>query len=322
MNKLFFDSSRGAYDLVTEAFDFIAPAQAGLWNLRWQVLGYRTARPSASGVELENRFVAGAGARYGNLHGWAGGTWESVEQHLARFLLINLCAIYEGWIAEVLDDLSARTKENEKGLQFPSKGNKGVMPTIGKIKSGPAAMVSACFAASLKQNKKCVTDTQLENLLVCYRFFKECRNAIAHSGSVADQKLVDAVTEYKALTALDLGLREKKNNATGKVKVPEAPAIGRVTLGAGVELSLRGVVGFSEIILRLITTLDCALALTPSGEAWFARTWKKRFGKRPFSPYREVRHGEIANLVSDLNLPRAENLGTLAGFLKAQGLMS
>jgi hypothetical protein len=271
---------------------------------------------------LENRFVSGAGARYGNLHGWTRSTWESVEQHLARFLLINLCAVYEGWISEVLAGLGASSKENEKGLQFPSNGNKGVVPTIGKIKSGPAPTVSACFSAALKGNKKCATPTQLENLLVCYRFFKECRNAIAHSGSIADQKLVDALTAYKTLAATDLGLRERKNEKTGKVKAPEAPAVGNVALGKPVELSLRGVVGFSEIVLRLITTLDCELALTVEAEAWFARAWKEQFGKRRLSSFRGTRHGEIATLVSDLGLPPAKHLGLLDKFLKGQGLLT
>jgi len=57
VNKLFFDGSRGASELVTEAFNFAAPAQAALWNLRWQVLGYRQARPKAKTDELEARFV-------------------------------------------------------------------------------------------------------------------------------------------------------------------------------------------------------------------------------------------------------------------------
>ncbi len=52
------------------------------------------------------------------------------------------------------------------------------------------------------------------------------------------------------------------------------------TAGDLVKLSLRGVVGFGEIILKLVTTLDAELSRTTEAEAVLAQRWTKLHGPR------------------------------------------
>jgi hypothetical protein len=53
----FFLATRNAAQRLSDAYDFFWPAKAGLWTLRWQVLGYLQEIPNATEEELNARFV-------------------------------------------------------------------------------------------------------------------------------------------------------------------------------------------------------------------------------------------------------------------------
>ena len=77
-----------------------------------------------------------------------------------------------------------------------------------------------------------------------YRYFKECRNCIIHSGGRTNQNLVDAYAAISGLLASDLDVAE----------VPDMQSV--TSVDALVTLSLRGVVGFSQIVIKLVEVLD------------------------------------------------------------------
>jgi hypothetical protein len=89
----------------------------------------------------------------------------------------------------------------------------------------------------------------LDDLPICYRFFKELRNAISHNSKRANDRTIASYQEFTG--AINSG-------KIGGAPVPDHFPI--MAVGEVIKLSYRGVVGFSDIILRLIASYDNELA--------------------------------------------------------------
>jgi hypothetical protein len=88
--RYFFAESKNAHDQITAIFDFISPALAALWNLRWQVRGYIDTNPHASPDTLEKRFVLGSGVHGANLRrACVNITWEQQQEEMATVVLVT-----------------------------------------------------------------------------------------------------------------------------------------------------------------------------------------------------------------------------------------
>ena len=117
MTRYFFRPSVDAQKQLTAFFHFMWPTAAALWNLRWQVAGFRAACPSCTERELESRFVLGSGIHGASLHqACIDATWTDNQQSFAQFLLFQTFSTYESWVSEILDLLSVRNRDLEKGL--------------------------------------------------------------------------------------------------------------------------------------------------------------------------------------------------------------
>lgn len=244
---LFFRTSRSAYRQVSELFDFVWPTVVALWNLRWQVAGFDAAQNSATSEALRARFVAGSGVHGANLkRACIEMSWGEEQAQFAKFLLIDLFAIYEAWLSATLGVIGHSRREMEKDLQFPTKNTSGRAPegisaALARLNADKSPMLYATFYTRLCTHSK-NSRHHLEGLLICYRCFKECRNSIVHNGGIADQRAADAYTQYSALSPSTLPFHP-------------TPTCAPVVKDSPVSLSLHGVVGFSDIILRLIATL-------------------------------------------------------------------
>lgn len=314
--KLFFNTSKAVAQNITDLFDFIWPTASAIWNLRWQVQGFLTASPHSSDVELTNRFVHGSGIRGANLRRACVDTaWETQQEQFAKFLLIEFCAIYESWCEGVLLELSSSIHLS-KQFQYPTSTTaqgkpQGVGHAISILnKSESSAIVSSIYPKLLISNKN--SKLHLEELLVCYRYFKECRNSSAHKGGIASQLTEDAYTEYAKLSASSLGVKE----------IPEAFI---TTKSKPLKISLRGVVGFGDIILRLIATIDAELSRSSLAEECFKKRWKETItakGNRYTLPS-DIKKKEamIRRLVKKLELPHPIFTIELENFLVKENLV-
>jgi hypothetical protein len=307
MDDLFFEASRSAYRGVSEVFDFVWPASAALWNLRWQVAGLTSVKPDVTVEDLNHRFIVGSGIYGANLkRACIELTWSDQQQQFARFLLVQVFGIFEGWLGAVLEGIGHTRLE--KALQFPTHPGKGgapegAAPALVQIKASPSMMIQTALYPKLTQHPKNGI-ANLDNLLITYRCFKECRNALMHNGGIADNKAVVAWQNYTSLTAAALGVKE----------VPTCPA---VVLGTPVELSLRGVVGFTAIILRLIATYDAELACAANAEREFLARWTHRFKSRPVLKTKDLaaRERQIIRLVHKVGFPRPTAIPVIEQYL-------
>lgn len=312
--KLFLLTSKRVAKRLTEVFDFVWPTAAAIWNLRWQVNGLISVSPDMSNEQLLGRFVTGSGIRGANLRrACVDSTWTDQQQEFARFLLFEFCSMYEAWCEGCLQELGENS-ELSKHLQFPTtitagKIN-GITYALNSINARTSAVLSAAVTPTLQSNKK-NSKPHLEELLVCYRYFKEARNSLIHAGGATSKRFVDAEDAYKQLTASSLGVRE----------VPQFNACAH---GTPVTLNLRGVVGFGEIVLRLVCSLDIEMSQSAGGEAAFKRRWKEKYGDVPVliahAPLE--RADRIRRLVRSLDLPTPVLSEQFEVWLKNQRLVS
>jgi hypothetical protein len=151
--------------------------------------------------------------------------------------------------------------------------------------------------------------------MIVYRFFKECRNCIAHASSIADQKTEDSYNAFQLVAnTIDL-------------PVDEAPLHFPVKSGSKVKLSLRGVVGFGEIILRMVTTLDVVLIPMKEAEGELIKSfkeWRKTKGKRSHSLKKDPaeRGQQIIRLVRGIGYPDPNRTDELERILIQEGVLN
>lgn len=263
MRKLFFRASNDVIQQITDLYDFVWPTASAMWNFRWQVKGFvnEVGLDNVTQQNLLARFDWGSGIHGVNLKSAIlQKTWEQQQEQFARFLLVNLIAIYEGWIDE-LQAVLGFSKTVATHLQFPSGIDKnghstGVGTAISQITANRSATLQNAFYATLQGHDK-NSLAQLENLLACYRFFKECRNSLVHRGGEADQRTYDSYVAFAAVAI------------PGNLNLREVPKHSQPVVGKQVELSLRGVVGLGDVIIRLIATLDAELSICNQAEKEF-----------------------------------------------------
>lgn len=306
--KAYFSATNDGLAEVTKLFDFLWPTTVALWNLRWQVQGFLQAVPSASEEALAARFASESG-----VHGAAlrrtcvTSTWAGQQEQFASFLLGSLCATFEAWC----DDIARPFNVNGKALQFPSDPadpNRGIGPALAKMRAFTSSSLQGAFRPALIKSPAYALP-QLENLLRCYRYFKEVRNALMHSGGRATARTSEAYLLFAPVaTPIALGLKE----------VPEHTP---VSVGAKVKLSLRGVVGLSDALRRIMLTVDAELTETTAAEDEMkARSAAVRRRHLPADPARR-RKAIVKLLAGEFGFPRPSDPDVVGQFLKRQGTL-
>jgi hypothetical protein len=286
----------------TDVFDFITPTAAAMWNLRWQVAGFLAAAPNATKDDLDGRFLAGSGIRSANVRRAAvDHTWDQQLEQFARFSLYVFVALYEGWLATTLA-LFPKPAQLVKEMQFPSrrtrgKPSSGVRHAIDLATRSRSSLMRRAFAAPLRAQRR-YSLTKIDELLVCYRYFKECRNSLLHGAGLASRNLKQSADAMGGLSVSSLGTRAM-------------PEYFPFALGDPVTVTLRGVVGFSEVVLRIVTTIDAELALTQQGETEFFRRWKSvyRYEMLPADTTRRLHRIEAQTM--NAGFPRPYDPGVL-----------
>ncbi len=97
-----------------------------------------------------------------------------------------------------------------------------------------------------------------------YRYFKECRNSMVNSSGVVSDKMHIAYNATLNLSAADLNVKEK-------------PQIIASNVGDPIKVSLRGVVGFAQIILHIISSLDVEFIRTDIAYQYMMNKMKTKY---------------------------------------------
>lgn len=239
-----------AHAQITRLFDFMSPTIIAMWNLRWQVQGFVQAYPDATQQDVVKRFALGSGVR-GNeiLRATVEVSWQEQRDRFSAIILTNTIAIFEDFTDQLAERSLTGTSRDAaaKALQFPTKsGSDGYLKAYRSLNIVTPELTGV-FAPAAKAGRWYSGPT-VQNLLLCYRYFKEVRNALAHGGGRAGQKLIDAYAAFAPVAAAD------------KLGMDRVPAHVPPELNKAVRLDPEGVNWFCNVVLRLIATFDADLA--------------------------------------------------------------
>ncbi|MGW4948673.1 hypothetical protein [Streptomyces parvulus] len=311
---MFFHESRSFAALNSQLFDFIHTSSAALWNLRWQVQGYVSVSPQASKQDLSDRFTSGSGIPAHNLRGTCIDTaWEDQLGQFAQIVATNLIAMYESWAEAVM--IKFGNKNLVKQVQFPSKGNYGrtqagirdALATAGATTSSD--MQRAFHPVYAAQRKYSLS--HLDALLALYRYHKEVRNAVMHGGGRANPITEQAWKYAATLTAADIGSRI-------------SPLTSKVTDGQMVTSDLREAIQLSDVLLRVVRTIDAELCVTGIAEQEFVTGWRANQSTRqlrdlPLDAARRAKRLEVlsrkAGYMTPADTAAIQQIGLRAGLL-------
>lgn len=307
--ELFFPASRQAISQITSLFDFVWPTAAALWNLRWQVQGFIAEVPHASVDQLKQRFLFGSKINNVDLKRTVTDhTWDDQTAIFGSFVLTNAFAIYEQWADEILHSLGERAGSGKR-LQFPDQPNKpGVAATLAALLASESKVLKAAYYPIYSADRK-YSLPQLGNLMLCYRYFKELRNAQVHSGGIAGQNAVDAYAAFQPVSG--------KAQLGRKGELSFHP----VALNQRVSLNLRGVVGFTDVLIKIIATIDAELCRAEKAETVFEKALRASGRRATLSANVRKRNAQVATRCTAAGFPRPRDPGAVYDFLLAHRLI-
>lgn len=311
MEEFFFPATRKSLNNITNMYNAVWPMAVGLWNLRCMVKGIQAEYPTVSHIELAGKFCVGSGIkRLDFRNGFLGHTWAEQQSDFAWILLNSTFPIYESWIQDMKENVFIHTKIKEKHFEFPDK----IEAEIKRIQSDQSDMLTqSLYPVYLekKKNKKEYSLSEIKNLLYCYRVFKEMRNCYMHKGSIASEKLMEAYNEYiPCCNPQDINMKEKL----------ELPSL---TLGAPIIPSLRGVVGFSAVLIRILVTLDTELMCSRAAEKVFDQQFKDKHRSLPsLNPDKQKALAQIKRYVKQSGFLPPVEVEVVMAYLLSKGVVS
>lgn len=308
--EAFFFETEASRERLSDLFDFVWPTAAALWNLRWQVQGFLKEVPNATKAQLENRFTFGSHLSSTDLRiSCVHRSWDEQKEIFAGFILSNAIATYEFWADALMKELGAPAQDSKK-LQFPDRpGKPGIQSFVAQQTSAKSVPLDIELYPRYAAKKK-YDWPRVQNLALCFRYFKEIRNSIMHGGGIATQ--VAAVAYANFLPVSDrhsLGMR---------ANIEIFPVIE----GQPVKLSLRSVVGFSDVLIRLMHSIDAELMRGKPAEATLKRRLMNRSYPMMLSSDARRRHHQICLRCATSGLSKPAKSDELYKYMVAEGLIS
>jgi hypothetical protein len=309
MPYYFFHATRVASTQITDLFDFVWPTAAALWNLRWQVSGFLKEVGNATPTQLNDRFVFGSNIHGTNLkRACIDTSWDEQKENLAAIVLTNAFSIYEHWADEILTSVGLPTGKG-RSLQFDDQPKKpGLLLTVQSICSSESKIMKSTYYSVFTQSKK-YSWPLMKSLLLSYRYFKELRNAQIHNGGLGTPL---AEESYRAFAPFAnkaaLGMR-------GEL-IHDPIASGQKT-----RLHLRGVVGFCDILLRMMVTVDAELCRSLPAETILERYLRAARQHSTFSGKPTRRRAQVLGLCRAAGLPPPNDVDAMRSFIVRRGLM-
>ena len=283
--RLFFTPSKLLEAQITEQFDQIWTIMTAIKNLRWQVRGYHEEYDLQSNSQLSSKFVPFSDKiNRPNLYRTC--VIESIadqEFFVAKTLLVNIFACYEGWVDNIIPMITSPNTKPSVLQQPTSNATLGYQKLLGEINANSNIEIAYNFYDLYKANSKLYNLGHLNNYLRVYRYFKECRNAIIHNGGQTTKRIVDACQDICQFTP-------------NEIDVKEIPQYKQAGIGDPVVLTLRGVVGFSQIVLKIVSTFDIEFIKSQYAIKYFCDRLKEERVSY-VCPHSGRRNKDIANLV-------------------------
>lgn len=185
------------------------------------------------------------------------------ESKMAALWLSLVISSYEVWA----DDLPV--EDSGRACQFPTAGTVGDdVRGFGDIfAAAPVSpRIDAIFGAELASHARNL-GVRVDDALAIYRFYKECRNSLVHSGGRANDR-VELWGARARKSAGDLHV----NASGGPMPIPQFVS------GDRVSLRVDEVRCFASVLLRIAYTVAAQLSVTELGFQQLKARWQRVHG--------------------------------------------
>jgi hypothetical protein len=301
INRYFFQDTNTFHEEIVALHDFVLPTATALWTFRKLIEREFEEDPTTTVSALSAKYNNAPGTRESTnlVVPFRNHTWEMQRERLAEVALVNIIALFEMWCDDICEIFGKEKLAAE--LQYPTNNtvSHGIRFALQELRVNGSVILSNSIQTTLVQGRK-YSLASLDNLLRCYRYFKELRNCLMHRGRECDGKLWGAQSAFIPVASAP---------ALGMDFVPEHLIFKR---GDQVHLSLHGVLGFTDVILRIATTVNAELVATLAGE----QVLIERIKSNTQIP---VRPEKIPSLFTTLGWTGATLTPDLLNFLRQSG---
>jgi hypothetical protein len=319
--SLFFPATQSVNQRLGDTFGFVWASYAGLRELWWQVRGFRSQFPQLHIDQVTSKFLSGLSLPGGiDLKRVCVDTsWESHEEEFGKWILFEACTLYENWVEKICGELfsASAAEQHVKNLQFPTGTNKkgrrtGFRLAIDAANVSQSALIRTEFFPKLSTSKL-NRWTSIEDHLVAYRYFKECRNSIIHSDGIANQDLIDLHARLVAC------------QANSPAPFRNTFALPAPILGAAIPLHLKDCVLFATVVRLLICTFDAALCVSSASESALerrlraARSGSAKFTNFPGDPVKRTQR--VKRLLATARVPLPQNVANVEAWMLARSII-
>lgn len=305
MTDVFFNATKNALNSITCTFDSVWPTVVGLWNLRCAVNDVKKEHPEISEAELAAKFTLGSGVHGVNYkRAFSVRTWEQQQSDFAWILLNSTIPIYEEWLCELQNTIFPSI--NVKAMQFPNK----IHSEVSRLTANRSTLLTnAYYSTYLGKRER--NYAHIYEMMLCYRAFKEARNCFMHRGASASQEFIDANNSYNAFSS------------KGVLCVKEVPMIVPHLLGDKIQLSLRSVVGFSYILIKILVSLDTELIRSENSEIELINRFKQRHASMPtLKADSEGSRLQVIRYMKHCGFPEPQSVDEVKNYLLKKHLVS
>jgi len=250
-HKTFFMASEDALNMISREYDLIHPLRVSLKYVRNEVaklpdiaLAQSIIDPNEDihGVNYKKAFICDS--------------WEKQEEEMAWILLNSLFSIHEGWASSIYEIFKGAdfSKEREFTTNLENVQLDGLFDTY----FVPQNMKSIIINVSMQNTYISTLNidmSKMDKYMLMYRYFKELRNCYMHNNVITNNRVVTTYNNYISSV-----------KSPSDVAVVELPEIYPPVQGQKVKISIRGVIGFSQIIRRIIIISDIKLMMSKFAE--------------------------------------------------------
>jgi hypothetical protein len=258
----------------------------------------RIVRAGATDRVLEAVYRSPSGVTGQNIRRFTKKTSLEREYEISEIWLINLISRYELW-AESLP-----IPRPDRGGQFPSRNHnqyatgsnyRGYRESMEALSASPA--LASLYNGTAAVDREYLQPSSIDDALLLYRFYKECRNSFAHLGGRAKPEVYRLGVEAQTRSMLLHATRVGAYRQTMFLPIHSAGDLIRLDL-----VHIRALV---SLLLRLVKSIDFQILLTEEGERAWKEKWQARYGPDPLNVPRRKAHrkGWAKYVLSNAQLP-------------------
>lgn len=255
IRKTFFRETQNVLDEITKQFDFVWPSLAGIAFLQKEVKEFQNINLQATEEDFESHFIEDKSfARISFTNIFPNKSMEEFKSEQAKALLYSLFSIYEGWLL-ILKNKNLISDSQFTALQFYD--NTGTHRVLNRLSRVESDMLKRAFYSHLTNSNK-YSSHCFNKQLLCYRLFKEIRNAFIHNAGVCGTQLNNTYQLYTT-----------QITTPSDINASELPRMAPLLVGDNINLDIYDVIGLSDIIIQMIRTIDAELSKAQRSEAYF-----------------------------------------------------